>query len=178
MPGTYKKIEVVGTSPIGFDEAVQAAITAAGQTVRRLDWFEVVEQRGNIKDNKVAEYQVVLKLGWGNSSANLYLTALAPNGTVIAADHSSNKPKKISFVAPASGTYTAVVRAKRGRSSYTLSVAVTTNDPPVASADSASTAQATAVVIHPLATAPASPPVPSCAGTARTVRRPSSPPSS
>ena len=27
-------------------------------------WFEVVEQRGNIKDNKVAEYQVVLKVGF------------------------------------------------------------------------------------------------------------------
>ena len=64
MPGTYKKIEIVGTSSVGFTEAVQAAIAEAGQTVRSLDWFEVVEQRGNIKDNKVAEYQVVLKVGF------------------------------------------------------------------------------------------------------------------
>lgn len=64
MPGTYKKIEVVGTSPVGFAEAVQSAIAEAAHTVRRMDWFEVVEQRGNIKDNKVAEYQVVLKIGF------------------------------------------------------------------------------------------------------------------
>ena len=64
MPGTYKKIEVVGTSTVGFDEAVQAAIAEAGRTVKHLGWFEVVEQRGNIQGNKVAEYQVVLKIGF------------------------------------------------------------------------------------------------------------------
>ncbi len=64
MPGTYKRIEIVGTSPVGFSEAVQAAITEASQTVRRMDWFEVMEQRGMIKDNKVMEYQVVLKIGF------------------------------------------------------------------------------------------------------------------
>ena len=64
MPGTYKKIEIVGTSNVGFSEAVQSAIAEASQTVRRMDWFEVIEQRGNIKDNKVAEYQVVLKVGF------------------------------------------------------------------------------------------------------------------
>jgi dodecin len=64
MPGTYKKIEVVGTSPVSFSEAVKAAIADASQTVRGLAWFEVVEQRGMIKDDKVAEYQVVLKVGF------------------------------------------------------------------------------------------------------------------
>jgi len=64
MPGTYKKIEIVGTSNVGFTEAVQTAVAEASQTVRRMDWFEVIEQRGMIKDNKVAEYQVVLKIGF------------------------------------------------------------------------------------------------------------------
>ena len=64
MPGTYKKIEVVGVSPVSFSEAVKAAIVDASKTVRHLAWFEVVEQRGNIKDEKVAEYQVVLKIGF------------------------------------------------------------------------------------------------------------------
>ncbi len=64
MPGTYKKIEVVGTSPVSFSEAVKAAVADASQTVRRLDWFEVAEQRGMIKDGKVAEYQVTLKIGF------------------------------------------------------------------------------------------------------------------
>jgi len=64
MSGTYKKIEIVGTSPVGFSEAVQSAIAEASQTVRHMDWFEVVEQRGNIKGDKAAEYQVVLKVGF------------------------------------------------------------------------------------------------------------------
>ena len=64
MAGTYKKIEIVGTSSEGFSEAVQAAIADASKTVRHIAWFEVVEQRGNVKDGKVAEYQVVLKVGF------------------------------------------------------------------------------------------------------------------
>jgi dodecin len=64
MAGTYKKIEIVGTSSVSFSEAVQAAIADASKTVRHIAWFEVVEQRGNVKDGKVAEYQVVLKVGF------------------------------------------------------------------------------------------------------------------
>ena len=64
MPGTYKKIEIVGTSPVSFSEAVKSAVAEASQTVRHMDWFEVVEQRGHIKDDKVMEYQVVLKVGF------------------------------------------------------------------------------------------------------------------
>ena len=58
MPGTYKKIEIVGTSPVSFSEAVKAAIAEASKTVRHIDWFEVIEQRGMVKDSKVAEFQV------------------------------------------------------------------------------------------------------------------------
>jgi flavin-binding protein dodecin len=41
MPGTYKKIMIVGTSSVSFAEAVKAAIQDASQTVRHMDWFEV-----------------------------------------------------------------------------------------------------------------------------------------
>jgi dodecin len=64
MAGTYKKIEIVGTSTVNFSEAVQAAIKDAGKTVRNMAWFEVVEQRGSVKNDKVTEYQVVLKVGF------------------------------------------------------------------------------------------------------------------
>ena len=53
MPGTYKKIEIVGASPISFSEAVKAAVAEASLTVRHMDGFEIVEQRGRIKDNKL-----------------------------------------------------------------------------------------------------------------------------
>jgi len=64
MPGTYKKIELVGTSPVSFAEAVKTAIEEASKSVRHMNWFEVVEQRGYIKDGKVAEFQVTVSVGF------------------------------------------------------------------------------------------------------------------
>ena len=64
MPGTYKTIELVGTSPTSFAEAVKSAIAEAAATVRHMDWFEVVEERGRITDGKVVEFQVTIKVGF------------------------------------------------------------------------------------------------------------------
>ncbi len=64
MPGIYKKTEIVGTSPKSFAEAVKAAVEEAGKTLRHMDWFEVVEQRGAIADGKVKEFQVTIKVGF------------------------------------------------------------------------------------------------------------------
>lgn len=64
MPGIYKKVELVGTSPVSFAEAVKVAVEEASKTVRHMDWFEVVEQRGRIHDGKVAEFQVTIRVGF------------------------------------------------------------------------------------------------------------------
>jgi flavin-binding protein dodecin len=60
----YKKIEIVGSSPNGFEEAVQNALGRAGKTVRNMRWFEVSETRGYIDDGKIAHWQVTLKIGF------------------------------------------------------------------------------------------------------------------
>jgi hypothetical protein len=60
----YKLIEIVGTSPHGTDEATRNAIEKASKTVKNLDWFQVVETRGQIANGKIAHYQVVLKVGF------------------------------------------------------------------------------------------------------------------
>jgi flavin-binding protein dodecin len=60
----YKKIEVVGTSPTSFAEATRAAVEEAAKTMRHMSWFEVVEQRGAIRDGKVSEFQVTLRIGF------------------------------------------------------------------------------------------------------------------
>ena len=60
----YKKIELVGTSPLSIEQAIQNAIERAAQTVRNMRWFEVVETRGHIEDGKVAHYQVTVKIGF------------------------------------------------------------------------------------------------------------------
>jgi flavin-binding protein dodecin len=64
MPGVYKLTEVVGTSPISFAEAVKAAVAEAAKTVRHMDWFEVVEERGLIVGGEVKEFQVTVKIGF------------------------------------------------------------------------------------------------------------------
>jgi flavin-binding protein dodecin len=64
MAGTFKVIELVGTSSVSFAEAVRAAVEEAAKTVRNMAWFEVVQQRGRIADGKVAEFQVTIKVGF------------------------------------------------------------------------------------------------------------------
>ncbi len=64
MPGTFKMIELVGTSPISFAEAVKSAVAEAAKTVRHMDWFEVVNERGRIVDGNVTEFQVTIKIGF------------------------------------------------------------------------------------------------------------------
>jgi flavin-binding protein dodecin len=64
MPGTYKLVDLVGTSPAGFAEAAKAAVEEAAKTIRHIDWFEVVEQRGRVQNGKIAEFQVTLKIGF------------------------------------------------------------------------------------------------------------------
>ncbi len=64
MPGIYKVIEVVGTSPVSFAEAVKAAVAEAADTVRHMEWFEVVSQRGRIAEGRVEEFQVTVKIGF------------------------------------------------------------------------------------------------------------------
>jgi len=64
MPGIYKITELVGISPKSFAEATKAAVADAAKTVRNMEWFQVVEERGRIVDGAVAEFQVTLKIGF------------------------------------------------------------------------------------------------------------------
>jgi flavin-binding protein dodecin len=60
----YKKIELVGSSPNGFDAAVKNAVARAKKTIRNMRWFEVTETRGEIENSKVNHWQVTLKVGF------------------------------------------------------------------------------------------------------------------
>jgi flavin-binding protein dodecin len=60
----YKIVEVVGTSETSISKAIEAAVAKAGETLRHLGWFEVVQVRGNIADGSVKRYQVTLKVGF------------------------------------------------------------------------------------------------------------------
>ena len=60
----YKTLELTGSSSTGIEEAVSTAIAKANETVRNMQWFQVTETRGHIRDGKVAHWQVTLKVGF------------------------------------------------------------------------------------------------------------------
>ena len=65
MPNrVYKKVELVGSSQEGIEDAIRNAVSTASATLEHLDWFEVVETRGHIRDGAVDHYQVVIKVGF------------------------------------------------------------------------------------------------------------------
>ena len=61
---TYKKIELVGSSPESFDAAVKNALARATKTIRNMRWFEVIDTRGHIEEGKVSHWQDTLKVGF------------------------------------------------------------------------------------------------------------------
>jgi flavin-binding protein dodecin len=64
MDQTYKVTEIVGSSSDGLEAAVRSGIERASKTLRGLNWFEVTEMRGNIKDGEIAYFQVTMKVGF------------------------------------------------------------------------------------------------------------------
>jgi len=60
----FKLIELTGTSGKSLEDAIQNAVAKASKTVHNMSWFEVTETRGAIRDGKVAQWQVTLKIGF------------------------------------------------------------------------------------------------------------------
>jgi dodecin len=61
---TYRVTEIVGTSPEGIEQAIHNAVRRASSTLRHIDWFEMTQVRGQIKDGRVEHFQVGLKVGF------------------------------------------------------------------------------------------------------------------
>jgi flavin-binding protein dodecin len=60
----YKKLELVGTSSVSIEDAINTAVNRAGESIRNMRWFEVMQVRGEIADGKVVHYQATIKLGF------------------------------------------------------------------------------------------------------------------
>jgi flavin-binding protein dodecin len=50
--------------PVSFAEAAKAALAGAAKTVRNMEWFEIADERGRIKDGKIEEFQGRLRIGF------------------------------------------------------------------------------------------------------------------
>lgn len=60
----YKVVELVGSSETSIEDAIQAAVSRASETLRNLRWFEIIQTRGQIEDGRIRHYQVTLKVGF------------------------------------------------------------------------------------------------------------------
>ena len=60
----YKTTEIVGSSTVDTADAIRKAVAKASQSLRNLDWFEVVGIRGHIDDGEVKHLQVTVKVGF------------------------------------------------------------------------------------------------------------------
>ena len=60
----YRVTEIVGTSPDGIDQAIRNAVSRASETIRHVDWFEVIQVRGQTADGQIVHFQVTLKVGF------------------------------------------------------------------------------------------------------------------
>ena len=52
MDHVYPVTEMYGSSSESIDDAIRQAVSAASQTVRNLEWFEVTEIRGHVSDER------------------------------------------------------------------------------------------------------------------------------
>jgi len=57
-----KMIEVIGSSEAGFSEAVRGAIQELLDKGAKVHFFELVEQRGAVREGQFKEFQVKLKV--------------------------------------------------------------------------------------------------------------------
>jgi len=63
MP-VVKIIELIGTSPDGWNEAVQNAVTEAAKTVKNIKGVHVKRCTAKVKDNKIVEYNADVKIAF------------------------------------------------------------------------------------------------------------------
>jgi len=57
-------VEVVGVSPAGFTEAVKSAVESLIAQGKKVHFFEVIQQRGAVRENKIKEFQVIVKVAF------------------------------------------------------------------------------------------------------------------
>jgi flavin-binding protein dodecin len=60
----YKAVEIVGSSTTDVSDAMRKAVAKASQTIRNMDWMEVVGIRGHIENNEIQHFQVTIKVGF------------------------------------------------------------------------------------------------------------------
>ena len=59
-----KVIEVIASSPKGFDDAVQKAVSSVSKSIKNIDSVWVKDFKCHVKDGKIETYGVICKLSF------------------------------------------------------------------------------------------------------------------
>ncbi|QFZ55331.1 dodecin domain-containing protein [Oceanihabitans sp. IOP_32] len=57
-----KVIEVLGNSPVSFDDAVKNVVKEASKTVKNIKSVYVKDMQAKVEDNKVTQFRVTTKV--------------------------------------------------------------------------------------------------------------------
>ncbi|GKS61385.1 MAG: dodecin family protein [Candidatus Nitrosocosmicus sp.] len=60
----YKYIDIVGTSSIGVDDAVNNAFKEASETVKNIQWGEMGRVTFRLDESQKLEYQAEVRIGF------------------------------------------------------------------------------------------------------------------
>jgi flavin-binding protein dodecin len=60
----YKSLELTGTSERSIEDAVSTALKRASKTMRNIRWVEVKDVRGHVESDRIAHWQVTMKVGF------------------------------------------------------------------------------------------------------------------
>ena len=63
MP-VVKIIELIGSSPDGWNEAAQNAVTEAAKTIKNIKGVQVKRCTAKVEDNKIVEYNADVKIAF------------------------------------------------------------------------------------------------------------------
>ncbi|NCS88462.1 MAG: hypothetical protein AUK34_12605 [Ignavibacteria bacterium CG2_30_36_16] len=62
--GAVKIIEIIGISSKSFDDAITQALSKASKSVKGITGFEVLKHMASVKDGKIKQYKVNIKLAF------------------------------------------------------------------------------------------------------------------
>lgn len=62
--GVVKVIELVGSSPTSFSDAVRSAVATASQTIRNITGVDVLSSNATVENGEISLYKVQVKIAF------------------------------------------------------------------------------------------------------------------
>jgi dodecin len=62
--GVVKVVELVGSSPTSFSDAVRSAVSTASQTVRNITGVDVLSSNATVENGAISLYKVQVKIAF------------------------------------------------------------------------------------------------------------------